>query len=457
MTPNDNIPLWLRPEAERRVLWEVTGYDPSDEQRIAHLAPNRIKLVAGGERGGKSRWTAAEITAWVAELCDGLIWIVGPDYEQARAEFRYVLDDLSELGILDADAGVATPNVGGWRCFTDGGTEISTRSANDPTTLASRAPDGVAMVEAAQQAHESYLRCRGRVAEKRGPLVLSGTFEGSMGWYADTYTLWQADNEDGARSFSLPTWSNRAIYPGGRDDPEIKALGASTPADLFQERYGAVPCPPATLVFREFDPKRHVSTAAEFDPTRPVQLWIDPGYAHPYAVLAVQRVPGTDGDNVNQIDEIWVQGVVAPQIIEQCKARVWWPNVKALVMDVAGKQHPGADSQSEIWQAATGLPVVMNPIPIVDGILRHRTYLIPDALMGRPKLMIHPRCRGSVWEYSHYQYSEDSEHRAATEVPIDRNNDAMKATAYGLYANFGPVVLQQEPSRSVAQVHFARK
>ena len=456
MTTLDRFPLWLYPEHERRILWEYTGYDPSGEQLVAHLAAYRIKLVAGGERAGKSRWTASEIICWVIELSNGLIWIIGPDFEQARNEFRYLVDDLAALGLLDYRAGVSMPKVGAWQCWTRLGTEIVTKSAHDTTTLSSRAPDGAAMVEAAQHPEESFMRTRGRVAEKRGPLILSGTFEGSHGWYPERFIAWQGDNVDGGRSFSIPTWSNLAIYPGGRDDPEIKALEATTPPDLFNERYGAVPCPPHTLVFREFDTTRHVSDEAEFNPDLPVQLWIDPGYAHAYAVLAVQRVPGSDGDNVDHFDELWLHGLTAQQIIARCKARPWWPNVKALVMDVAGRQHPAADSQSEIWKAETGLPVVMKPVPLVDGILRHRTFLMDDPAKGRPKLRHHPRCKGTLWEYGHYQYAEDSEHRPATELPIDRDNDAMKALAYGLYVNFG-AVLPSKPKRDGAQLRFRRK
>ena len=118
-----------------------------------------------------------------------------------------------------------------------------TKSARDPARLAGEAPDGILGCEAAQLPYDVFLRLRGRVAERRGWLWLSGTFEGSRGWYADHFSAWQAVNADGAASFSIPTWSNRALFPGGRADAEIEALEATYPAAVFRERFGGVPLP----------------------------------------------------------------------------------------------------------------------------------------------------------------------------------------------------------------------
>ena len=191
-----------------------------------------------------------------------------------------------------------------------------------PRASGREAPDAILGCEAAQLPHEVYLRLRGRLAERRGWLWLSGTFEGSRGWYADHFTAWQAVNADGAASFSIPTWSNRALFPGGRADAEIEALEATYPAAVFRERFGGVPCPPATLVFPEFEPAQHVATV---DPAavQTVELAIDPGYAGAYAVLAVTESAGV----VRVIDEVYHRRVVAAEIIAECRRRWWWPRV----------------------------------------------------------------------------------------------------------------------------------
>lgn len=429
MAPRPQI--WRLPEPQRLALWQVEGYDPSPEQLAAHLDPHRLKLVAGGERAGKSRFSAEELLTWVIVAERGsLFWIVGPDYDLARPEAEHLLRSLGRLGLLDADA-VSQPRQGSWRITTLHGVEISTRTSADPATLAGRAPHGVLMVEAAQQTYEAMLRLRGRVAETRGPLLLSGTFEGSLGWYAETWTAWQGDNVDGGRSFSLPTWSNRALFPGGRNDPEIKALEATYPADTFQERFGALPCPPATLVFKEFAHTKHVRPCP-FDKDHPVQVWVDPGWAGAYAVVAVQL----DGGTVYQIDEVYAQGTTAQEIIAICQGREWWPQVRGGVIDIAGRQHQGMESHVEIWRRLGGLVMVANTVGVADGILRHRTFL-KDPASGEPRLYHDPKCKRTIAEYGLYRYPEVKENRPVREEPIDRDNHAMKALAYGLVANYG--------------------
>lgn len=239
-----------------------------------------MEHAAGGERAGKSRSAAMELV-WRLRL-GGLFWIVGPDYEQCRPEFSYVLDLLTAVGDVRR---VSFPVEGSCRLVTRTGAEVVTKSAINPVKLAGEAPDGILLCEAAQCSPEVYLRLRGRVAEKRGWLWLSGTFEGSRGWYAEKFNDWQMDNLEGGRSFSLPSWSNTALYPGGQGDPEMLALQAIFPEDLFVERFGGKPCPPASLVFREFDLAAHVRPC-RYEPAQRVEIAIDPGYAGAYAALA---------------------------------------------------------------------------------------------------------------------------------------------------------------------------
>lgn len=435
------LQLWQVPEHVRRKIWRACGYGPSEEQLLAHLDDHRVKEVAGGERAGKSYWTANEMHVWITVRPD-LYWIVGPTYELARPEFQHLIDIGLKSGVIDPDS-ISMPKNGSCQLRTRLGNGIVvTKSSTDPIGLAGVAPAGVSMVEAAQSSYETFLRLRGRVAQKRGPLVLSGTFEGAQSWYADTWRLWQSANVDGARSFSLPTWSNLAVFPGGRNDPEIKALEATYPEDVFNERFGAIPCVPQGLVFREFNHLVHVTEEAAFNSSYPVQLWVDPGYAHAYAVLAVQITPY---GIVHQIDEVYEVGHTANEIISECMTRPWWSKVTHLVMDVAGKAHPGAESQSEIWRNRTGFRAIMQRVPIVDGILRHRTFL-KDPETGQPRLFHHPRCKGTIGEYGRYRYRKDADNRTATELPLDRENDAMKALAYGLVCNFGHVAKPLHPT-----------
>lgn len=411
-------------------IWRHLNYQPTAEQLAAHLHPARLKLVAGGERGGKSFSAAMELIRR-CNVEDGLFWIVGPDYEQARAEFDYCAQALTTVGGI---ADISYPQRGQCSLTTAWNATIETKTADDVRKLASQAPDGILMAEAAQHPYDSWLKLRGRVAEKRGWLWASGTFESSLGWYAEVWQRWQVDNPEGGQSFSLPTWANLAVFPGGRADPEIKALEATYPADLFLERFGAIPCPPAGLVFREFSFAQHVSDAAVYDPSRRVELAVDPGYAGAYAVLALQD----DGGFVSVIDEVYMTGAVASEVIAECKKREWWSMVRSGVIDIAGRQHQGLPSHVEIWRDEAGIYLRSNQVGIVDGIARTHTFL-SDPATKTPRIQFAPHLKHTFTEFGRYKYPQVAENRPVQEEPLDRDNHALKALAYWLYAKFGPV------------------
>lgn len=224
-----------------------------------------------------------------------------------------------------------------------------------------------------------------------------------------------------------------AVPGGGRADAEIEALEATYPAAVFRERFGGVPCPPATLVFPEFEPARHV---AAVDPAsvQSIELAIDPGYAGAYAVLAVTEAAGV----VRVVDEVYHRRMVAAEIIAECRRRWWWPRVSGGVIDVAGRQHHASASQVEIWQALAGLRLRSRPVRIQDGIDRLRTFL-RDPASGDPRLTLAPACRALMQEFGSYRYHEARDDRPISELPMDRDNHAIKALAYWLYDRFGPV------------------
>ena len=422
--------------AARDLLWERVGYSPSPAQRAAHDCPARIRLIAGGERAGKSRSSAMEL---FGRLLEGrLYWLVGPEYDLCRPEFEYILDACRQI---DAVASVRYPGSNRCELITRTGARIVTRSAREPERLAGEAPDGILGCEAAQLPSSVFLRLRGRIAERRGWLWLSGTFEGSRGWYADKFRAWQLTEPPAARAFSIPSWENRALYPGGRDDAEIADLEAMFPPDLFMERFGGVPCPPSTLVFREFDRRLHVAAQARASGA-PVELAIDPGYAGAYAVLAIEQ----RGAEVAVIDEVYVRRTVAGDVIAACRQRPWWPRVRGGVIDVAGRQHHAAPSQIEVWASQAGVRLRSHTVPLRSGIDRFRTFL-RDPGSGSARLTVAPECRNLIEEFGLYRYHEDSDRDPISEIPIDRDNHAIKALTYWLFDRFGAI--ERPPRRSI--------
>lgn len=444
--------------AEKQAAFAAWGYEPNDEQLRVHAAPNTVVLVAGGERAGKSKVTGEEVAAH-AVSGSKLVWIIPPDYEQGHAEFDYALEELLKIGAV-IPSSVSRPKNGSWSMKLLNGCTIETKTGQDAITLASKAPDFIAMVEAAQQTWDNFQKLFNRTAEARtkgfGEMFVSGTFESSLGWYAEKWTEFQGPNTYGAKSFSLPTWSNTTVFRGGRQDPVILSIEAGNPPDLFQERFGGVPTPPRGLVFREFKHTVHVSSMRFGKVDAPVrdengwllpdkselELWIDPGYAGAYAVLFMAVI----GPTVFHVDEVYARGKVGEQVItEVIGKRDLFERVKRGTIDIAGRQHNAMESQIELWSRLAHLNLSSEAVPIADGIARHRTFLSDPRTMA-PRIYHDPRCVGTIAEYGKYKYPDDSsETRSETEVPIDRDNHSMKAIAYGLYHRFGYVERLKKP------------
>ena len=321
-------------------MYKVVGFEPTEAQKPILESKKRFILVAGGEQAGKSMIASKYLLSRFVETEEsGLYWLVAADYERTRAEFEYLVDDFGKLGVLKETSKRVDPG----RIVLADGTRIETKSAKDPRTLAMRAPNGIIGCEASQLDLETFFRLRGRVAPKRGWLFLAGTFEGSLGWYPQMHTAWSVPS-DQEQSFSLPSYTNQYLYPGGREDPEILKLEREASDSFFMERIEGIPSPPKGLVFPEFRPDMHVADI-EYTEDLPVQIWMDPGYAGAYAIEVIQIVD----DKVLVVDEVYERGLITEEMIDICKSRPWWKDVREGVIDVAGYQHQAMAAPAEIW------------------------------------------------------------------------------------------------------------
>ena len=433
-------------------------------------------LCAGAERSGKSAWAGYEILGrlpWCRRVA-----IAAQEYDESRAEMEYIIDGLDRLGGLESKS---TPKTGKWIARARGGIELETISLHDgPEELTGRGKpfDIVALVEAGRIRYDAFLRARGRVAEVRGIVLLSGTLWDTYGWYADLYQSFAGPNVFQGERFSFPAWSNLAIYPGGRNDPEIARLKAIYPDDEFARLVGAELRPSPARLYPEFEYAQHVAEIA-FDPELPVELAVDAGYfPSKYAVLAIQVVPEQwtiDGgvaevDVVRVIDEVWENYLTHHDVYSLVTQRPWWPNVNRILLGHEGKQHQAAESTQEVWQTLavqdpSSRRVVPRPhlpgrrheperefvVPvdvfdagrILDGVLRVKTVLV-DPRTKRPRLRIAPHCAGLQHEFQVYHRKSDSRGNVVSDEPVDKDNDALDALRNWLVERYGLVDFQRE-------------
>ena len=410
-----------------------------------HQSSARHLLIGGGERAGKSRATAMEAFGCFPRW--RLLYIVGNDYDACLPEFDYLRDYFNLLSEITGSKIVTRekrPSSGQARSSLDlniGGDikkiiTISTqRKGGQAVSRKGEAPDMVLCVEFETLPYDVYLAARGRVAERRGRVILSGTFPDDTGWSSQMWRRWLGENDEDGKSFSIPIWSNLKIFPGGLENSEIKSMRSVFTEAEWMRRFGAEPQKSSALVFPEFNHVDHVRDWVEFDPKVPVEIWLDPGFGEShYAVLAVQIA----GPIVCVVDEVYVRGMFGEEVIEECKRRPWWPPSGG-VIDVAGKQHHAAESQIEVWRAKAGVHLRSQRVPLAAGRDRLNSFLVGHPETGIPRLLISPKCKETAKEFTLYKWRRGVQDRVAGETPIDQHCDAIKAISYGLFDHYGAV------------------
>tara|TARA_R110000824_G_scaffold128243_9_gene288992 strand:- start:362 stop:1225 length:864 start_codon:yes stop_codon:yes gene_type:complete len=270
----------------------------------------------------------------------------------------------------------------------------------------------------------------------------------SLGWYPSQWETWKFyHKQDDAISFSLPSWTNRVVYPEGREDPEILSLERLHSENWFNERIAGKPAPPKGLVHDTFDVARHVSDEVVYVPNEPVHLWIDPGYSQvtksAYAVEAIQIING----QIRVIDEVYERLKITEEIIDICQTKPWWQDVSHGVIDVAAHNF-GESRPVDTWLAQAGLYMMSERVGIMDGIERFNTYLKENPVSRQPNIVFNNKCKGIISELGGcsnpfddqihvYTWRTDREGNVVGKTPRDAFNHGIKAITYGLVVNFG--------------------
>jgi len=411
--------------------WLSLNLSP-EQERIVTDYEHDVILVAGGIGAGKSFCSA--LYTVINLPYTPRVWLVGAQYDDTRQEFEEIRRFLSRVpGLVTY---VAAPQQGPREIRTRWGNVIRTVSTQDERRIAREGPNGIVMVEAAQQTREAFDRLWERLRRAERPdlrawLFMAGTFEDGSPWYEELYSLFEGDNPWNGKSYSLPTWKNPFLYPDGEADPAIQQAKSTLPPERFAARFAGQPAAlRSSLVLPEFDPQKHVSRDAAYRPGYPVCLWIDPGYSGShYAVIAAQVFEGT----VCVVDEIYQQYASHADMVNKAMARPWWRDVRKIVMDIAARQRtPASQSPLQVWRA-TGLPVVGRLVHVEAGIDVHRQML------AEGRILVHPSCVNTLREYRTWKRRKlaDMQGTVLTE-PEKHNCDAMKAIQYGLYVEFGP-------------------
>jgi len=444
----------------------------------------RYVQISGGRRAGKSlftaRWLGMQIVdalrRWEDEgskpVEGGVIpfWFVGKSYEASRQEFKYLEADMTrQFGVKAVSA---TSRAIGPNEITIAGHGVQlivrTKSADDEQTLEMEAPAAIAVCEAAQISYSAYIRLLGRIAEKRAPLLLSGSLENDWGWYVDVLNDWSSERvwrEEGKRSWILESETNQWAFPGGSDDEELQKLKRELSEDDFNRMFMGRPAPPRGLVHHSFRMTTHVQDVP-YIPGEDVWLAIDPGIAGPeaggsaYAVLAchIVRVQGVH-DQIRVFDSVHVDNLDEDTLIgDLVMGKKWWGKSDIYgVIDRAGAaRRLGAPPIVQAWRKLSGVRLrwAKKAVRLRDQRERFNSLLKVNEITKEPGIVMDARrtkglqselggcaspLRPTVSDQV-YRWNLDQEGNVMGKEPRDKHCDAIKALYYLAYDRFGPTM-----------------
>ena len=427
-------------------------------------------IVGAGEGAGKTHHDG--LFAVLSSQFDRIMlqrptmyWIIGADFEDAYDPcFKYILQHEANLENV---ASKNAPKNGRDQCslVTHDGIEFITVSAKDPEKIARQQPDGFILEEASRFSTEVFDRIYTRSTRRSNAWVLgSGSFRTGRSPFRNRFAEGTGANLQRVRSFSMPAWSNRHVYPGGSDDPRIAERKASMSPDRFAERIEGKPSNPRGAVVSGFRRELHVNAGLTYDPMLPTYLFIDPGTTV-YAVLFVQ----IDGPEIRVIEEVYVHNMDHKTLIQTCQTRQGWrfTTPSGNVMDFAGRQqHMGNPSAWDSWRKTTSIAFRTTKwqVAVDDKVEAVISLLNINLETGRPYLQIHPRCTGLISEAGGgesplaeigiggmWMRRVDSNTGEVGEV-LRKNDHAWSALAYGRIVHFGT----NRPASRVPQTRRTR-
>ncbi len=403
------------------------GYEPHGGQVSFHNSPARFRTAVCGRRYGKSTMAARDVSPELF-LPDKLFWIVGPTYDLGEKEFRIIWQDLMVKQGLAKDKRIRkafNKRSGSMYIEMPWNTRIEVRSADIPENLVGEALDGVIMSEAAKHKPETWERfIRPALADKLGWGTFTTTPEG-FNWMYDNYMLGLDTDLPEYASWRMPSWENNIVFPGGRDDPEILMLEATTSAEWFAQEIGAEFTSFVGKVYTEFDENVHIQQH-DYRPEWPNYIFFDWGFVNPLAALDVQIAPN---------DDVYIWREYYQK----------WRRLEEHLRDMQNRNQPkgytitGTYGDSADPEAVVTVNVKFAGCIALDeakqnwrqGIELVKRFLkVRD---GKPKLFIDPSCKNTIREFQGYRMANTPRSGLdPQEKPTKVDDHAMDALRYGL-------------------------
>lgn len=281
----------IEPTIDRRELFKALKYAPhSVDQWDAHESHARFKIPCCGRRWGKTTFAANEMTFQMFRP-DSYFWIVAPSYAVGEKEFRIIHKNfVARLPQFKGMKGFrVTNNVkqGDMRIELPWGTVLEVKSADRPDSLLGEGLDGVIFSEAATHSVRTWeMYIEPALLDKNGFAIFPSTPRG-YNWYEGLWRLGQIPGQELYKSWRFPSWTNKAIFPLGEQDPNIIRIKEKTPKPVFDQEYGAKFTAFEGQIYEDFDPTFHVVDEIMYNPMWNNYQAFDFGFVDPFVCLDI--------------------------------------------------------------------------------------------------------------------------------------------------------------------------
>jgi hypothetical protein len=381
---------------------------------------------------------------------DRRAWIVGPTYDLAEKEFRVIWDDMIIKLRLGRDKRVKrayNKRSGEMYIEFPWQTRVECRSADHPENLVGERLDFAIMSEAAKHKKDTWERyIRAALADRRGGADFPTTPEG-YNWLYDQWVLGQNPDFPDYQSWQFPSWDNPAVYPGGRNDPEIKLVEETTLTPWFLQEYAAEFSAFVGKIYEVFKDSTHVKKV-EFNPAWPNYIAFDWGFTNPLAAIEFQVDPF---DRIH----VWREYYWAYRTLEENIARIKQrENPEGYHLDLAfgDAADPGAaiyvsehlvqcmalaEAKSGTQKGANAESGWREGVNLVNTFLKLRQVGEADEY-GTPKeephLVVDFSCVNTIKEFNNYRAPSSSSRtpQNTREAAQKYEDHALDAIRYGL-------------------------
>jgi hypothetical protein len=427
-------------QVDKAAFFQAIGYEPHAEQMRFHASRARFRVPVCGRRFGKSTMAARELEPELL-VPKQRFWVVGPTYDLGEKEFRIIWDDLvigRKLGQDKRLKKAYNKKQGDMYIEFPWQTRVEVRSADHPENLVGEALDGVILAEAAKHRLDTWERyVRAALSDRRGWASFPTTPEG-QNWLYGVWQLGRDPDFPDWESWQFPTWANRVVFPGGRQDPEILMVERSTSAEWFAQEYGAEFTAFVGKIYGEFQENTHVQRV-EYNPAWPNYIAFDWGFVNPLAAIEFQITPD---DQIRIWRQHYQSYVTLEDNLRMMASRAQPPGYR-IDMCFGDAADPGAAvTVSTNLAPCVALPEAKENwregVELVKTFLKQRQVGEADEYgtpLEKPGLVVDHSCRDVVREFNNYKAPPGIGGRnpkSPRETAVGIDDHALDAIRYGL-------------------------